>query len=51
MSCATGEFRNVLPSSGNADDAKQYNKQAVGPAKKMVIVDEEAAVEAIFFLK
>ena len=29
----------------------QYDEQAVDPAKKTVIVDEEAAVEAIFFLK
>ncbi len=51
MSFAAGDFGNVLPSTGNADDAKQYDEQAVDPAKKMVIVDEEATVKAIFFLK
>ena len=51
MSFTAGEFGNVLPSAGNADDAKQYYEQGVDPAKKMVIVDEEATVKAIFFLK
>jgi hypothetical protein len=44
MCCAADEFGNVVPGADNADDTKYYDKEAVYPAKKMVIVDNEAAV-------
>ncbi len=44
MHRAAGEFRNVMPGAGDTHDAEQDDEEAVDPAKKMVILDDEAPV-------
>ncbi len=39
-----GESGSVMPGAGNTDDAKQVDEEAVDPAEKTVIVDDEAAI-------